>query len=496
MGWVTTTFMLIKNVRIPNSRHDSLRIREEELQETGVRLRPLDGEFELDAEGCLALPGFWDTHVHTLFWARMLKQLDLTGVRSREALLRAVREYAQSGKSEWVAGGGWSEALWEDTRWPTFDELDEAAQGLPLFLSRSDLHSALVNREALKRAGLNEHSPDPPGGRISDGAVYDLAMWPFEKLLPMLEGLALERAVAEAIGMLHAWGITGIVDQRIKDAPDLQESMQVFQRVKPRLRIHVNLAEQHLPMLEELALPFGWGDRWMRLGHVKFFSDGSLGSRTAKMREPYIGTANTGLWLTTPDELRRKFAWTHRLGYPVCVHAIGDEAVDTVLGIFEEVGTHPLDRIEHVQYLDKPWAHRIAKLGVTASVQPTHLLDDRRTSEDLVGERSRDYYRLNSLQDAGARLAFGSDAPVATPDPWLAIRAATKRQRASEPPWYPEECIDWDSAVRAYTEDAAASLGWNQTGRLDPGCWADLILVRDETVQLTMIGGEVVYQAP
>jgi predicted amidohydrolase YtcJ len=461
------------------------------ITEVGAQLQPEPSEQVYELGAAQLLPGLWDTHVHLLAYARFLQLLDLRECRSRHELLAAVRAWP----GEWVCGGNWTEANWDDPSWPTLDELDEAAAGRPLYLSRSDLHCALVNREGLRRAGLSEHSPDPPGGRIEGGAVFDTAMVPFIPILPTPQGAALDRAVTAAITRLHSFGIVGIVDQRIKDYQELWECLPLYRRLRPKLRIHCNLPAHELSGIESLGLPFGFGDEWLRLGHVKFFADGSLGSRTARMYEPYLGTTDRGLWVTPPDELREGFAHAHRLGFPVSIHAIGDEAVCEVLNVFESVGVHPLDRMEHVQYLPAHAGGRLAQLGITASMQPLHLLDDRPTSELLLGERSADYYRLATLLRAGTRLSFGSDAPVATPDPWLAIRAATRRQRADEEPWYPEECISREACLRAYTSEATASLGWSDGGRLEPGCWADVIAVQDDSVVLTMVGGEVTWKA-
>lgn len=443
---------------------------------------PVGQDSVIDLEGARVVPGLWDTHTHLLMYGESLQQLDLRSCRSRSELLRAVREWP----GEWVHGGNWNEGAWDDPGWPTLSELEDASGGRPLYLARSDLHSALVNSAAMQLAGVSEG--EVSGGRVADGAAYDLALLPFQAILPRVEPASALRA---AVARLHAYGIVGVVDQRIKDYPELHRVLPLYRQEKPRLRIHCNLPQHSLPEIEALGLTFGFGDDWVRLGHVKFFADGSLGSRTARMLEPYAGTSERGLWVTPEHELRRDFAHAHSRGFPVSIHAIGDEAVDRVLRVFEEVGTHPLDRIEHVQYCRPEWASRMARLGIVASMQPLHLVDDRPTSELLVGERSRDYYRLNTLQQAGVRLNFGSDAPVALPDPWLGIQAASERRLGSDPPWYPEECISPEAALEAYTRP---SLGWQKVGALEPGFYADFVALQDGKVRVTVVGGEVVYE--
>ena len=472
-------------------------------------LTPEPGEEVVDLEGAFVLPGLWDTHIHLLFYAQSLAKLDCSDCRSREELLARLEARAgQTPAGEWVEAGGWGEGSWDDPRLPTLDALDRASQGRPTLLSRADLHSVLVNRAALERAGIDRDTPSPAGGLIERGAdgeltgrVLDLAISMVSRVVPTPTVEQQEAALLEATRRLHRWGIVGVCDQRIKDQSDGSLALALYRKLRLPLRIHCNLAAHQLgPGLE----PFGSGDDWIRIGHVKFFADGSLGSRSARMREPYLqaGTAEggRGLWLTPPHELLAGFREARRWGFPISVHAIGDEAIGAVLDAFEAIGPGPLDRIEHLQILDPADLERVARSGITASMQPVHLLDDRAISTRWLGERSQGYYRLASLERAGVRLAFGSDAPVATADPWLGLRAAVERRGAdSESAWFPEECLSAESALRAYTVDGAQSLGWDGFGRLSTGAPADLVVLdRDPQagcpkVLQTIVNGSVVY---
>jgi predicted amidohydrolase YtcJ len=442
---------------------ECLRIRDGLIWERSPRLEPEIGETVHQLGQAEIHPGLWDHHLHLLHWARLSQVLDLTECSSREELLQRVREWP----GPFVCGQGWNEARWSDARWPSAEELGPR----PVFLTRSDLHCALVNRASLDLVGLQAGQPIE-GGKVQDNAVFDKAMLAFQHHLPQADRASLERVVSQ----LHAWGIVGVVDQRIFEERELHQALPLYRGLP--LRIHCNLAPEDLPAAQELGLWHGFGDDWLRLGHVKFFSDGSLGARTARFIEPYQGEQQRGLWLTPPELLREGFARAHQAGFPISVHAIGDEAVLAVIEALEAVGCHPSDRIEHLQYLHPEWAQRLARLGVTASMQPVHMLDDRVTSETYVGSRSCHYYRLQTLLRAGVKLVFGSDAPVASANPWLGMQAAVERGG-----WYPQEGITLAQARSAY-----GSL-WSEPN------WADLVVLEDGQVRQTWVGGRLCYDS-
>ena len=467
-------------------------------------LRPEAGEEVYPCDGAYLLPGLWDSHLHLLLLARALGQVDLTDCVDRQDLLSRLAQ----AEGEWVEGHGWNENNWEDPRLPSLDELDQACAGRPCCLERSDLHSALVNRAALERAGIDADTADPQGGRIyrdeegqPTGLLADQAQLFIERVLALPQPARLERLLRQACAQLHAWGIVGVCDQRLKDLDAGPLAWKTYSDLKLPLRIHCNRGAR-----EDLTTGprFGEGDEWLRCGHVKFFSDGSMGSHTARMLDPYLGTAGErGLWITTPTELRSGFANAHQNGYPVSVHAIGDEAIRVVL---ELLPGHLLDRIEHLQILHPADVPCLSAYSPVASMQPLHLLDDRRQAELLLGPRASGYYRLASVHAQGMRLSFGSDAPVASADPWLGIQAACLRRRDAEDiSWYPEECLDRRTALYAYTEGACLSLGWKDAGRLAPGYLADFCLVdrnpmtcewpAQTRVLTTVVGGRTQFSA-
>jgi predicted amidohydrolase YtcJ len=332
------------------------------------------------------------------------------------------------------------------------------------------------------------------------------------------------------ISELHRLGITAIHDQRIKDAQEGASMLAAYTLLREKnelqMRVNCNIAAHQLTHLSALGLRSGFGDDFLRLGHVKIFADGSLGSRTAWMLEPFVAqfpgqAANYGIVVTPPEQMAAEFHQAQQLGFPVSVHAIGDRAIRVVLDLFEELAPQlpPLripHRIEHVQTINPADIPRLAQFNITASVQPIHLTDDRELTDRFWGERSRNTYAFRSLLNAGTRLAFGSDAPVADPNPFLGIHAALVRHRPHDRAgsWQPQERLALEEIIRAYTLGAAEAAGWESViGSLTPGKRADLIvldrdlfdLAKDEgtmdeiagaRVITTIFGGEIVYQSP
>ncbi len=486
----------------------------------------------IDARGRLVLPGFTDAHIHLFDLARRQGQLALYNTRSLAHALGRLRVYAlRLPAGVWALGYGWNESQWPERRFPTRLELDAVTGQRPAVIWRTDLHAAVANSEALRRAGIGPETPNPPSGVIDrdaagqpTGVLRELAINLVRKAIPPMDEAAAAANLQEVAAGLHRLGIVGAHDQRMKDnAEEGPEALRLYQRLTARgelsLRISCNLEATHLDTIIELGLQSGFGDEWVRFGHVKLFSDGSLGARTAWMLAPYENDpANTGMFLTPPAEMTRLIQKAHRHGVAISIHAIGDRANRTVLDIFDEVLAAGSDappliphRIEHVQTIQPQDQPRLAKLGVTASVQPIHCTDDIPNTDRLWGDRGRNAYPFRNLLDTGAVLAFGSDAPVASPNPWWGIQAAVTRQRSDGSPaggWHPEQRLSVKEAVRAYTLGPAAAIGQaHQQGRLAPGYLADLILLdRDifaippaqlpETrVLLTLLGGDIVHRA-
>lgn len=479
----------------------------------------------LDLEGHLVVPGLWDAHLHLFEMALARRQVCLTGCRCREELLERIRAAARvrPGK-EPLLGWGWTSSDWIDRRLPDRHEIDRALGGdRPALFLRSDLHSGLASTPALRQAGYLDPPPEIEGGAVevgpdglASGLVLEMALGPLRASFPPPGGQEIREALAEALVWLHSLGITGVCDQRLKDqseGPLCRQALAALE-CEGRLatRVVSNLALHEL----EGPLPVLAGE-FLRLGHVKLFADGSLGSLTARMFEPYQGQpSNRGIWLTEPPDLRQGFALASGRGLPLSVHAIGDEAVRFCLDLFEDLprrgGLAP-HRMEHAQTLAQEDLGRLARLGVVASMQPTHLLDDLELAEAALGPRTRLLYRFRSLLEAGTTLAFGSDAPVADPNPFLGLHAAVHRQRPDRMErgaWNPAERISLEEALRACTSGPALACGLgDRVGRLAPGMWADLVVLDGDLFALaqeaerldcvrpllTVVGGRVVFRS-
>ncbi|MBK8050099.1 MAG: amidohydrolase [Anaerolineales bacterium] len=435
----------------------------------------------------------------------------------------------------WLVGQGWNESRWGETDVPNAAELDAVTGDHPTLLYRSDLHSAVTNSAAMKIAGITAATPDPENGIIDrdaqgnpTGFLREHAAGLVDRFVPPPTDAQQLAALTHAQTVLHGLGVTAVHAQRIKDSTDGRDEWSALLRLREnhelKLRVNCNIAAHDLPHLLHLGLRTGFGDNHLRLGHVKVFSDGSLGSRTAWMLAPFAKLApeegeNEGVNVTPPSQMAQEFRAATEAGFPISVHAIGDRANRVVLDIFEELAdgglTPPIPhRIEHVQIIAPEDLPRLGQLGITASVQPIHATDDMDTADRFLGARGAHMYNFRSLLESGALLAFGSDAPVADPNPFLGIHAALTRQRPERmpaPPWYPDECLSLAATIFAYTLGAAQAAGWEQLiGSLAPGKLADLIVldrnlfeleqngiqgdeVANTQVLITVFGGEVVF---
>jgi predicted amidohydrolase YtcJ len=502
-----------------------------------------DDTRKIDMDGHLILPGLCDSHIHLHEWAINLTRPHLASTRSKPEMLAQIAKYAaQRPATSWIVCQGWNESWWGEQEFPTASDLDTVTQPeQPAIAYRSDMHIAVANHAALARAGITSDTPNPPGGLLDrdasgqpTGVLRELAInLVTAKIAPPTreELLAVIRA---ALPELHRLGITAIHDQRIKDADEGPAMLAVYTRLDQtqalRLRVNCNIAAHQLPILAALGLRSGFGNDYIRLGHVKIFADGSLGSRTAWMLEPFESpsppgatpeAANYGVNVTPPEQMAAEFYRAQELGFSISVHAIGDRANRVVLDLFEELAPQlpPLPtphRIEHVQTIAPVDMPRLAQLNISASVQPLHLTDDRDLTNRYWGGRARNTYAFRSLLNAGTRLAFGSDAPVADANPFLGIHAALVRRRPhdAQPSWQPQEALPLDEIIRAYTLGAAQAAGWDAIiGSLSPGKCADLVvldrdlfaLAQDPStvdeiagtqVMSTCFDGEFVYQHP
>jgi predicted amidohydrolase YtcJ len=488
------------------------------------------GAQTIDLEGRRVLPAFQDAHFHMHDWALGLGRLPLAGVDSLAELCQAVSEKASQMPPEtWILGQGWNETRWPELRFPTRVDLDEAAPDHRVALWRSDLHLVSANSAALREAGIGGDTPDPAAGVIDrdasgqpTGVLRELAIDLLAAVIPPSTEEETVTAMRRGFPLLHRLGLTGIHDYRLMDGADGPPAFRAYQRLRAAdelgLRLWMHVSGAHLEEAIGLGLRSGFGDEFLRVGHIKLFADGGQGARTAWMLDPYEDTGGYGLPLVSPAEMAGAIERANLAGLSVAVHAIGDRAIREILDILEEMAErHPEqlqrripNRMEHVQNIRPEDVVRLAALNVVASVQPIHVVDDMAMVELSVGTRARFTYAFSDLLKGGVPLALGSDCPVADPNPCWGIHAAVTRQRRDGSPpdgWYPAQRLTVAQAVWGFTMGPAQVSGRSQElGSITPGKLADLVVldrdilaidpmeIADARVVMTVLGGQVVYQ--
>ena len=481
----------------------------------------------IDAEGRRVLPGFNDSHVHFFDASAKLGQVKLKDARSPEDFARRIAEHARRlPKGEWVLGGTWDDQAFERPRLPTRADIDPLTPATPVFVDRYDGHMALANGVALKLAGVTRATPAPAGGEIvrdasgePTGVLKDAAMSLVSRVVPPPSPESRLRTLREGLRHAASLGVTSVQDMASSGA-EVAAYAELLERGELTVRISAAPLETRWQELTALGLRRAFGSPWLRLGAVKGFADGSLGSTTAYFFEPYADAPGTSGLLS--DEMQPIEAMRERLvkadaaGLQLCIHAIGDRAISIVLGLFEDVlkANGPRDRrfrIEHSQHMAPGDFARYAALGVIASVQPYHAIDDGRWAQARIGpERSKTTYAFRSFLQAGVRLALGTDWYVAPLDPMQTLYAAVTRATldGKRPAgWVPEQKITLAEAISAYTAGAAyAEFQEHDKGRLAPGQLADLVIlgedvlavpaerIKDVKVETTIVGGRVVYR--
>lgn len=482
----------------------------------------------VDAQGGSVMPGFTDSHIHFTAFAQRSQQVDLRGVRGlAEALERVQAQASGLPPGTWVVGGGFDRNLWTGEA-PTAAALDQVVPDHPVALGSKDGHQVWVNSLALQRAGLAAGIGDLPGGVVEQdaasrptGILKERAaerVWQVvqEPDLPVLRQLVLR-----AQERLHALGVTGV---HVPEGPTAFRLLQNLAHAgELALRVTFMLPGQLLPAAVDLGLQDGFGSHVLRVGPVKIFTDGSLGAQTAAMLEPYLGReadGYRGVVTTEPAELQELVAQATQAGLAVAIHAIGDRANRMALDalepwLFQSRRRGLRHRIEHAQLVDPKDRARFGQLGVVASVQPIHGPHDRELIRRHWGaERAPHAHAWRSLRAAGARLAFGSDAPVESPDPLLGLYAAlTRRLPGQEGGPLDEhearERLTLQEALEGYTTGAAYASGEEGfKGSLEPGKAADLVVLSHDLATLpleawgelrvrgTVWNGQLVYQTP
>lgn len=458
---------------------------------------PLPSGAELiDGGGKTLLPGLTDAHGHVFSLGKESLQPDLRGSASIDDALERVRKFAAANPdARWIVGRGWNQVLWEGKRFPTARELDAAIADRPVFLSRVDGHAVWVNSAALKIAGITATTAAPAGGEIvrdsagsPSGVLVDTAIPLVGRHIPKPTDAEVKRSLQAALRELAALGMTGVHDAGI----DMQQ-YRVYQDLASTkqlpLRIYAMLydSEEARRVIESGPKLPQYDDR-LQMRAVKALIDGALGSRGAAVLADYTDQPqHRGLMRYTPEQLQSLATLTASKGWQLNIHAIGDAGNRLVLDTFEKMLTAQQrkalrPRIEHAQVITLDDIPRFARLGVIASIQPTHATSDMNMAEDRLGaERIKGAYAWRKLMKAGVRLAGGSDFPVELPNPFFGLYAAVTRQdRNGRPPggWYGQEKLTREEALRLFTTDAAyAAHMENSLGSLEAGKWADFILI-------------------
>ena len=486
----------------------------------------------VDLRGRLLLPGFTESHIHFIELALRVSEVDVTHATSAGEVVEAVRRRVQADRSShadqsaWIQGGGWNPSIWTDGIAPHRVLLDEVAPDVPVVLDSKDLHGVWANTAALRRASIGKETPDVAGGVIErdgtgepTGILRENATELLSRVIPTPDLAETIKAVRAAIPDLWRTGIVAIHNANDScDALSFRTYQALKQQGELRLRVLQNIPVCNLPHALGLGLRSGLGNAWLRIGAVKMFADGALGSQTANMLQPYENEPGKwGVAATDPEELLEHALAASGAGLALIIHAIGDRANRDVLDVLAEVrrreGNRVLrHRIEHVQCIHDDDLPRLAQLDVIASVQPIHATSDMIIVDRHWGpQRARGAYAFRRLLDSGAHLVFGSDGPIEPHDPLIGIHAAVTRRRADGTPgpdgWQPQERISVAEAIDAYTYwPAYVADEESYRGSITAGKVADLVVlsedifsidpmrILDARVDLTILGGKVVWR--
>jgi len=456
-----------------------------------------------DLKGRTVLPGFTDSHTHFHFIAKSLNSVKLDGVRSLDEVLGRIRKHAAGLKrNEWLTGEGFSPDRWGKFIMPDRYMLDKITGGHPAAIYSKDQHMMWVNSQALKLAGIDSNTSDPPGGsieRLDDGEPSGILMeipgyYPVIRMIKTPAAAKMKRLYEKALQLAYSQGVTGIHSFDENDA--LPFYLEMSERGKLGLRINYYPRPSLLPELKKRKIGYGYGNDYLIISGIKMFADGSLGSHTAFCFNKYKGTKSSyGIEVTLKKEMLATIREASELGMPCAIHAIGDRAIANVLDCYEKaprLKKGVFHRIEHLQMIRRSDIGRVKKLGVVASMQPSHCPSDIGLIEKYWGHRGRNCYLFNTLLRHDIPLIFGSDAPIETLNPLAGIGAAVNRTA----PWrkkafYPEERISVAEAVAGFTSRPAVAGGRAyDLGRLLPGYKADFIILSDNIYKVprTRIG--------
>lgn len=470
----------------------------------------------IDLKGKVALPGFTDCHTHFCNYCLLASRPDLAGSRSIKECLQAVsRHVAGEAPGQWIIGGGWNRNIWSEGRLPTAQDLDTLSINNPVMLWSKDWHTIWLNSAAMVSLDIHSQTPEIPGGAIErdskgrpSGLLREAAANHYYRLAPKASPEEYSQAVIKGQKIFAKMGLTGFHTMEGLEEFNVLQSLSMQNKLFLRGTLYHNI--KSLDGLVSAGIKSGFGGRNLKIGGVKLFADGSLGSQTALMLEPYRNSASLGMSTVPPGELLALVSRASQNGLACAIHAIGDAANRLVLDTLQKAKDINKDlrhRIEHCQLVHPDDITRFKELGIIASVQPVHCTSDLDIIEKHWGARGAYAYPFGDLSKNKARMVFGSDCPIEPPDPIRAIQAAITRQRipAVRPSFHPEQRVSLWNAIRAYTVDAAYASGdeaWK--GTLEPGKAADLICLSEDIfkvkpeethkikVERTFVGGREV----
>lgn len=484
--------------------------------------RPKNVDFQLDGKGKTLIPGFVDAHGHVMGMGFAALTLDLSDTKSLAEAQEALREYAAKYPNRpWIIGSGWNQETWGLGRFPTSAELDAIIPDRPVYLERVDGHAAWVNSAGMKAAGVTAATKAPSGGAIEKaggkptGIFVDNAQNLFTGSIPAPRPVENDLALMKAQEILLSQGVTTIADMGTT-----MQHWQSFRRAGDKGQLKVRIISYASEIDNMIAIGGPGPSPWLyedhlKLAGVKLYIDGALGSRGALLKQPYADKASEkGLALLTSAQLKNKMSRAAMDGFQTAVHAIGDQANEELLSAIEELQyTFNGDRrwrIEHAQIVDPIDLPRIARTGTIASMQPVHQTSDRLMAEARLGpDRLDGAYAWRSILESGAKLAFGTDVPVESSNPFPGLAVAITREDANGQPfggWLPSEKLSREQAWKAYTIDAAyAAFAEDRFGSLTKGKRADFLIIgedimlaapqaiRNIVVEQTWVGGRPVY---
>jgi hypothetical protein len=480
----------------------------------------------MDAQGKLLLPGFNDAHVHFVDGGDHLSAVQLKDAASPEEFARKIGERVKStAKGEWIVGGDWDEQKWSPPNLPTKELIDPVTPDTPVWVNRYDGHESLANSVALRLAGITAKTPEPAGGEIvrdaqgnPTGVLKDAAQELVNKVMPPMTPAHRMRAIHQALDHAASLGVTSVQDMN-PSYDDVKAYAELQEQGALTVRIYVAPMETTWRDQARIGIRHAFGSSYLRMGAVKGYADGSLGSETAYFFDAYTDAPNTHGLLSDemhpPGEMLKRLRGADAAGLQLCVHAIGDRAISTTLDMFTQIektnGKRDRRwRIEHSQHMAAKDFARYARLGVIASVQPYHAIDDGRWAEARIGpDRVKRTYAFRTFLDNGVRLAFGTDWSVAPLSPmWSIYAAVTRATLDGKNPngWVPEQKLTVTEAIEAYTAGSAyAEFQEKEKGSITPGKLADFVVVSDDIfkippaaiknvkIEATFLGGKLVY---